>query len=265
MEGHLSHDPTNHTENDPPEQHHSGRIVGEALHAENNPIRSEESGNNSNGEPTPVEMMLIMGRAIKKTLIFSKKHAAGIGAVTTVLIFLGTSAYTFVSYLQWDALENQLNNSQATQSAELVIDKVSVDDFETSTQAKVIISNVGLTSARKIIFQVPNGHWDIHDEEGLMDGDDFHKMESLIKSPEPADWGFTLGAGKQKCLTFAISSTLKDLITQRKGEYEVVLFGYEDVFGHSKWAHACIIFERKTRDFQEVDCEPGRPYAPRTP
>jgi hypothetical protein len=156
---------------------------------------------------------------------------------------------------QLTQIKRQLDDSEAAQSAELVIEDLSGDASPTGDHRSTIhlrVTNIGQTTAKEIALGGGTVTWHV-DPEGLISIEDGKRIDATIKPIAPNPNGFSLGPGKSKEFDFE-DSMIDELVKSRMGVSQTYLFGYKDIFGNSKFVGDCIFFIFLSRTYQR--CHP---------
>jgi len=171
-------------------------------------------------------------------------------AVAQVIIALVTVGLLIANLRQANTTRRQLSDFETAQSAQLIIEDLTVETSDSSKRSRVkfAILNAGETVATSIDLQQDGSGWHIT-PDGLISIEDLHRIKGIMRPVPPRDGGFSLGP-HEKSKTFDFDGPIVDnLIRDRIGNIQVILVGYKDIFHQSKWTADCLMFLYNTREW----------------
>ncbi len=243
-----SNDRTDETDNEPQLR----PSTSESGHHKNNSTTSQQQKASSNEEPDPLEVMQGICRGAKWTLLFCKKHFAGIEAISAVLIVCVTALYAYFAYNQWDTMQRQLRDSEAVQRAQIVIEDLTVKDPDTDHAAiSYRLVNVGQTAALNIGANSSEGRGIVVTHE-KMAYPPLSAIESGIRDLMNANYeprGFSVGPGKERSFTFAYGRVSPEILRGDMYSYYLLVVVYWDIFGNERFSSDCIFYNSWAETF----------------
>jgi hypothetical protein len=208
----------------------------------------------------PVERFRQLGRAGKRLVVFSQAHSPGIQAICAVLIFVVTAVYAFYAAEQWRTMERQLNDNEAAQSAQVVIEDLRYPLSESPPKLHFKIINVGQTSALNITVGVGGGAGMVKSPNGYLAYPPAEAIEATardrMKGESDEQVGFSLGPGKEREFSEPSGSISPEILNGTMFAYHQVFVGYRNIFGKKKFVSDCIFYSVKGGAF--IPCPTGR-------